>query len=64
MPKSNLDGQHLRGRAEECRKKANQYYDVSARDKMLKLADNYERMADTADEVGSLDLPDGTRSGD
>ncbi len=51
MRKTYLDGQLFRIRADECRTKAEMSYDVRARERMLKLAANYERIADTADEL-------------
>ena len=51
MRKTYLDGQLFRARADECRTKAELSYDVRARERMLKLAANYERIADEADEL-------------
>ena len=51
MRKTYLDGQPFRARADECRTKAELSYDVRSRERMLKLAANYERIADTADEL-------------
>ena len=55
MLKSYCDGPDFRVRAEECRMKAVLLYDVRMREKMLKLAANYERMTDRVDEL-STDL--------
>jgi hypothetical protein len=67
MLKSYLDGPQFRARAQECRTKAELRYHVSTRERMLKLAANYDRMADRADELSSSDLPDesaiGSRGG-
>jgi hypothetical protein len=57
MLKSYGDGPDFRVRAQECWTKAELLYDVRMREKMLKLAANYERMADRADELSSTDLP-------
>jgi len=57
MLKSYGDGLDFRVRAQECWTKAELLYDVRMREKMLKLAANYERMADRADELSSTDLP-------
>ena len=51
MRKTYLDGQPFRIRADECRTKAELSYDVRARERMLKLAANYELIANTADEL-------------
>jgi hypothetical protein len=56
MLKSYRDGLEFRARAEECRTKAELVYDVGTREKMLKLAANYEQMADRADELSGTDL--------
>ena len=53
MPNSDLDGQQFRARAEECRTKAELLYDTNTREKMLKLAAIYERIADRADELSN-----------
>jgi|SoiMethySBSTD1v2_1073268.scaffolds.fasta_scaffold59386_4 hypothetical protein len=58
MRKTYLDGQPFRARAEECRTKAELSYDVRARDRMLKLAANYERIADEADELNGSESSD------
>lgn len=63
MLKSYLDGQQFRARAQECRTKAELLYHVSTREKMLKLAANYDRMADEADDLNSSDLPDESATG-
>jgi len=56
--KSYVDAQHFRARAEECRTKAELFYDPSARERMLRLAANYERMADRAEQLGGTDTSD------
>ena len=58
MRKTYLDGQPFRNRADECRTKAQLSYDVRARERMLKLAANYERIADAADEFNGSEFPD------
>jgi hypothetical protein len=58
MRKTYLDGQPFRARADECRTKAELSYDVRARERMLKLAVNYERIADEADELNGSEFPD------
>jgi hypothetical protein len=58
MRKTYLDGQPFRARAEECRTKAELSYDVRARERMLKLAVNYERIADETDELNGSDSSD------
>ena len=58
MRKTYLDGQPFRTRADECRSKAELSYDVRARERMLKLAANYERIADAADELNGSELSD------
>jgi len=58
MRKTYLDGQPFRTRADECRTKAELSYDVRARERMLKLAANYERVADAADELNGSEFPD------
>jgi hypothetical protein len=63
MLKSYLDGQQFRARAQECRTKAELLYHVSTREKMLKLAANYDRMADRADKLSSSDPPDANATG-
>jgi hypothetical protein len=55
MRKTYLDGQPFRARADECRTKAEQSYDVPARERMLNLAANYERIADEADELNGTE---------
>ena len=51
------DGKHYRERAEECRTIAEILASVQLRDKMLKIAADYERMADTVDNLAH-DEPD------
>jgi hypothetical protein len=58
MCKRYLDGQPFRARADECRSKAELFYDVRARERMLKLAVNYERIADEADELSGSEFSD------
>ena len=50
-----LDAQHYRTRADECRTKAQLSYDALMRDRMFKLADSYERIADRTDELSGVD---------
>jgi hypothetical protein len=45
------DGKHYRERAEECRVIAEILATVELRDKMLTIAADYERMANTADKL-------------
>jgi len=45
------DGKHYRERAEECRVVAEILACVELRDKMLKIATDYEDMADTVDSL-------------
>jgi hypothetical protein len=45
------DGQHYRQRAEECRVIAEILSVVELREKMLKIAADYERMANAADQA-------------
>jgi hypothetical protein len=56
--KSYVDAQHFRASAEECRTKAELFYDPSARKRMFRLAANYERMADRAEQLGGTDTSD------
>ena len=58
MRKSYVDAQHFRASAEECRIKAELFYDSAARERMLRLAANYERMADRAEQLSGTDGPD------
>jgi hypothetical protein len=58
MRKTYLDGQPFRIRADECRTKAELSYDIRARERMLKLAANYERIADEADELNGSESSD------
>jgi hypothetical protein len=55
MRKTYLDGQPFRIRADECRTKAEQSYDVRARERMLNLAASYERIADEADQLNGTE---------
>jgi hypothetical protein len=45
------DGRHYRERAKECRVLAEILTTVELRDKMLKIAADYERMAEAADKL-------------
>jgi hypothetical protein len=45
------DSKHYRERAEECRVLAEILATVELRDKMLKIAADYERMAEAADKL-------------
>jgi hypothetical protein len=58
MRKTYLDGQPFRARADECRTKAELSYDIRARERMLKLAANYERIANEADELNGSEFSD------
>jgi hypothetical protein len=58
MRKTFFDGQPFRARADECRIKAERTYDIRARDRMLKLAVNYERIADETDELNGSECLD------
>jgi hypothetical protein len=58
MRKTYLDGQPSRARADECRTKADLSYDVRARERMLNLAANYERIADETDELNGSEFSD------
>jgi hypothetical protein len=49
MSKLFRDGQHYRERAKECRVVAEILATVKLREKMLRIAADYERMADDAD---------------
>jgi hypothetical protein len=51
MAKVCRDGRHYRGRAEECRVIATILSTVDLREKMLKIAADYEQMADAADQA-------------
>jgi hypothetical protein len=53
MRKSHLGGKHFRTRAEECRTIAALFSNRDARQRMLNVAAEYERMADAADELAS-----------
>jgi hypothetical protein len=54
MRKSYLDGKHYRDRAEQCRTVA-QLVTAGARTQMLKVAANYERMAEIAEMLPEYD---------
>ena len=59
MAKEYHDGKHYRERAEECRVIAEILSTVELREKMLKIADDYERMADAADQaIDAMDVAD------
>jgi hypothetical protein len=51
------DSKHYRERAEECRVLAEILFTVELRDKMLKIAADYERLAQAADKLKD-DSPD------
>ena len=53
MRKSYPDGKHFRARAGECRTIAELFSNRDARQRMLNVAAEYERMADAADELAS-----------
>ena len=56
------DANHYRSRAEECRTIAERFLDDDTRKKMLKVATDYERMADSAYDAPSVvDEPDEVR---
>ena len=46
-----LDGKYYRARAEECRIIAEEYLDAGAQSAMLRVAADYDRMAETADQL-------------
>ena len=48
-----LDGERLRARAEECRAIADKLHGAETRDRMLRVAADYERMAANADRFQS-----------
>ena len=48
------DANHYRARAKECRTIAERFLDDDTRKKMLKVATDYEQMADSAYEVPSV----------
>jgi len=48
------DANHYRARADECRAIAEQFLHGDARNKMFKVAAEYEVMADSVDELGKL----------
>ena len=48
---SHFKSKTFRKRAEECRTLADSFRDAITRDKMMQLADDYERMADTAQHL-------------
>jgi hypothetical protein len=54
------DGRHYRERARECRVVAEILATVELREKMLRIAADYERMADAADKMtnDSMDVAD------
>ena len=56
MSKTYRDSKHYRERADECRALAEVLLSVELRDKMLKIAADYEDMADTVDNL-SRDEP-------
>jgi hypothetical protein len=47
-------GQHYRSRAEECRTLASWFDNEEARIKMLKVADDYDRMAEVAEMLSKV----------
>jgi len=51
MRKSYRDGKHYRERAEECRVLAELFLEPALRAKMLKVANDYERMGVDADNI-------------
>ena len=53
MAKVCRDGAHYRERAEECRVIAEILSTIDLREKMLKIAADYERMADAADKAST-----------
>jgi len=53
MDKRYRDSNHYRERAEECRTIAEILATVELRDKMLKIAADYERMAEAADKLNN-----------
>ena len=56
MAKRYRDGRHYRSRAKECRRLAEQMPASEARQKMLYVAADYERMAENLDrDVGEVD---------
>jgi hypothetical protein len=57
MRRGYVDAEHFRASAEECRTKAELFYDSSVRERMLRLAANYERMADRAEQLSGADSP-------
>ena len=48
---SHFKSKTFRKRAQECRALADSFRDAIRRDKMMQLADDYERMADTAQHL-------------
>jgi hypothetical protein len=52
--KSYRDGKHYRERAEECRNIAEQFLQADPREKMLKVARDYEQLADHADKLAAV----------
>jgi hypothetical protein len=64
MRKSYPDGKHFRARAGECRTIAELFSNRDARQRMLNVAAEHERMADAADELASgVGAPVGSPSG-
>ena len=56
MSKTYRDSKHYRERADECRAMAEALTSVELRDKMLKVAIDYEDMADTVDSLTRDDV--------
>jgi hypothetical protein len=52
------DSKHYRERAEECRVLAEILATVDLREKMLRIAADYERMAEAADKLDDADAAD------
>ena len=48
-----IDGKYYRARAEECRTIAETYLDADARKVMLRIASDYQRMAECTDQLES-----------
>jgi hypothetical protein len=46
-----LQSQHFRARAEECRTMADAFHNERVKAKMIKVAEDYERMALTAERI-------------
>jgi len=51
---SHRDANHYRERAEECRTIADHLLDGDARTTMLRVATDYERMADSVDQIAGF----------